>query len=258
MTRFIMALAGAWSFAARPRWQRNTTLKLVERATTDAVTDLGAKDDSAGDLLTFANEVYDEGNAKAVGSDTGWCIRTVAGKSWECFWTLSLADGQITVHGPFLDAGDSVLAVTGGTGAYSSVRGEMKLACPQSRGHRIRFCLQPDPITADRPVRRRRKVPVHFPPCGQRGGHGWLASSEIRSATMPDFHTWISFVAATEALLIIPGPTVLLVISYAWRRASAPPGRRCPVWRPEISPPWRCPCLDWARCSPPRPSCSPC
>ena len=32
---------------------------------------------------------------------------------------------------------------------------------------------------------------------------------------MPDFHTWISFVAATEALLIIPGPTVLLVISYA-------------------------------------------
>ena len=32
---------------------------------------------------------------------------------------------------------------------------------------------------------------------------------------MPDFQTWISFVAATEALLIIPGPTVLLVISYA-------------------------------------------
>ncbi len=32
---------------------------------------------------------------------------------------------------------------------------------------------------------------------------------------MPEFHTWVSFVAATEALLIIPGPTVLLVISYA-------------------------------------------
>jgi len=32
---------------------------------------------------------------------------------------------------------------------------------------------------------------------------------------MPEFHTWIGFVAATEALLIIPGPTVLLVISYA-------------------------------------------
>jgi threonine/homoserine/homoserine lactone efflux protein len=32
---------------------------------------------------------------------------------------------------------------------------------------------------------------------------------------MPDLQTWISFAAATEALLIIPGPTVLLVISYA-------------------------------------------
>ena len=32
---------------------------------------------------------------------------------------------------------------------------------------------------------------------------------------MPDFHTWVAFVAAAEALLIIPGPTVLLVISYA-------------------------------------------
>jgi allene oxide cyclase len=49
------------------------------------------------------------------------------GKAWECFWTLSLADGQITVQGPFLDGGDSVLAVTGGTGAYAGVRGDMKL-----------------------------------------------------------------------------------------------------------------------------------
>src|SRR5689334_3403720 len=32
---------------------------------------------------------------------------------------------------------------------------------------------------------------------------------------MPEFHTWVAFTAATEALLIIPGPTVLLVVSYA-------------------------------------------
>jgi threonine/homoserine/homoserine lactone efflux protein len=32
---------------------------------------------------------------------------------------------------------------------------------------------------------------------------------------MPDLNTWIAFVAAAGALLIIPGPTVLLVISYA-------------------------------------------
>jgi hypothetical protein len=32
-----------------------------------------------------------------------------------------LPDGQITVAGPLYDAADSVLAVTGGTGAYDFV-----------------------------------------------------------------------------------------------------------------------------------------
>lgn len=30
-----------------------------------------------------------------------------------------------------------------------------------------------------------------------------------------DFHTWLAFVAASTALLLVPGPTVLLVLSYA-------------------------------------------
>lgn len=39
-----------------------------------------------------------------------------------------------------------------------------------------------------------------------------------------DFSTWIAFVAATSILLVIPGPTILLVVSYAlgqgWRAAA--------------------------------------
>src|SRR5262245_56542654 len=85
-------------FAVTPPAQaagaKTTSLILIEHATTDAVTDTGAKGDSAGDLLTFANDVFDAKDAQKVGGDTGWCIRTVPGKSWECFWTLSLADGQ--------------------------------------------------------------------------------------------------------------------------------------------------------------------
>ncbi|HSE75987.1 MAG TPA: allene oxide cyclase family protein, partial [Dongiaceae bacterium] len=81
----------------------------------------------------------DEANAKQLGSDNGWCIRTVPGKAWECFWTLSLADGQITVEGPFLDAGDSVLAVTGGTGKYAGARGEMKLHARDAKGSEYDF-----------------------------------------------------------------------------------------------------------------------
>jgi hypothetical protein len=115
------------------------TLNLVERATTDAVTKTGKGDDNAGDLLTFANEVFDEANQNKVGTDTGWCIRTVVGQSWECSWTLKLADGQITVAGPFLDKGDSVLAIVGGTGAYAGARGEMALHPRNPEGSEFDF-----------------------------------------------------------------------------------------------------------------------
>lgn len=114
-------------------------IALVERATTDRVTDTGEPGDTVGDILTFANEIYDEANATLVGNNNGWCVRTVVGKAWECFWTMTLADGQITVEGPFLDAGDSTLAVTGGTGAYAGVGGEMKLHARNDKGTEYDF-----------------------------------------------------------------------------------------------------------------------
>jgi len=114
-------------------------LTVVERATADVVTDTGAEGDSVGDILTFANEVFDEADAKRIGTDNGWCVRTAVGKAWECFWTLTLDQGQITVAGPFYDAGDSMLAVTGGTGAYAGVRGEMKLHARNAEGSAYDF-----------------------------------------------------------------------------------------------------------------------
>ena len=115
------------------------TIAVVERATSDAVTDLGAKGDSVGDILTFHNDIYDEANAKVVGSNNGWRIRTAVGKAWECFWTQSLQDGQITVEGPFLDGKDSMLAITGGTGAYVGKSGEMKLQARDEEGTEYDF-----------------------------------------------------------------------------------------------------------------------
>jgi hypothetical protein len=109
-------------------------IQLIEHADTDATLDLGAKGDSVGDLLTFANPVYDAANRTQVGSDQGYCVRVIAGKSWECFWTLRLKDGQITIEGPFYDAGDSVMAVTGGTGKYAGAKGSMKLHSRDAKG----------------------------------------------------------------------------------------------------------------------------
>ena len=119
-----------------------TSIAVVERAATDAVTDTGAPGDTAGDLLTFANPVFDAANAKQIGTDQGYCVRTEVGKSWECFWTITLADGQITVEGPFLDKGDSVLAITGGTGKYAGARGQMKLHARNDKGSEYDFVYE--------------------------------------------------------------------------------------------------------------------
>jgi hypothetical protein len=103
------------------------TLTVIEHATTDATTDTGAPDDSAGDVLTFANDVFDAADATKVATDQGYCIRVVKGASYECNFTTFLAGGQITVEGPFFDAKDSTLAITGGTGRYRGARGTMDL-----------------------------------------------------------------------------------------------------------------------------------
>src|ERR1700674_5080106 len=102
-------------------------IKVVERPVGETTIDLAAKGDSVGDMLVFANNVFDAANKVQVGTDQGYCIRTVVGKSWECFWTLTLKAGQITVEGPFLDVGDSLFVVTGGTGKYAGAKGSMKL-----------------------------------------------------------------------------------------------------------------------------------
>ena len=102
-------------------------IHVFERATTDTLVDLPPTGDSLGDTLTFANEVFDARSGKKIGSDQGHCVRTVVGAAWECFWTTFLPRGQITVEGPFYDAADSTLAITGGTGAYRNARGSMDL-----------------------------------------------------------------------------------------------------------------------------------
>ncbi len=122
--------------------ETTTTLHVVERATTDAVTDTGDEGDSVGDILTFANEVYDENNESMVGTDNGYCFRTAVGTAWECEWTLTLEDGQLNVSGPFYDAGDSTLAITGGAGAYASARGQMMLHARNAEGTEYDFIYE--------------------------------------------------------------------------------------------------------------------
>jgi hypothetical protein len=127
MTKTMRGMLGLTAALAALPAMGGEKFVVVERPVGETTVDLGAKGDSVGDLLVFANKVYDPANKVQVGSDQGYCVRTLVGKSWECFWTLVLKEGQITVEGPFMDAGDSLMTVTGGTGKYVGAKGSMKL-----------------------------------------------------------------------------------------------------------------------------------
>src|ERR1700694_1364536 len=130
---FVMN-SNMFSAHANTSSSNNFTIHVVEHAITDIVGDADngkPSPDALGNVLAFHNPVYDAANKTQVGVDNGQCTRTIADPHngvWECFWTVILADGQITVEGPFDDNGtDTILAITGGTGAYSAAHGQMTL-----------------------------------------------------------------------------------------------------------------------------------
>jgi allene oxide cyclase len=122
-----LALGAVASASGKARASKATVIHVVERATTDAVTNGDAETDKVGNVLTFANKVYDSANKRQVGTDQGYCVRMVVGQTWECNFTTFLKSGSLTVEGKFSDTSNTVLAITGGTGAYATARGEMNL-----------------------------------------------------------------------------------------------------------------------------------
>src|SRR5262249_6037308 len=139
-----VAAAGVFVFAAVNATANDKSKKddgsihVIEHATTDDVTN-GSSTDSAGNVLTFANEVFDAADKTKVGSDQGYCVRIVVGKTWECNWTTFLAGGQMTVEGPFSDTGNTAVAITGGTGKSRNARGWMELNYRNAAGTKFDF-----------------------------------------------------------------------------------------------------------------------
>jgi hypothetical protein len=121
-------LAPAGSAGASRAHSTAATVHVVEHAITDTEIPTGGGKDVKGNILTFNNPVFDAADKKQVGHDEGFCTRIAPKQGiWECLWTTFLARGQITVQGPFYDTRNSVLSITGGTGAYRDDRGEMVL-----------------------------------------------------------------------------------------------------------------------------------
>jgi allene oxide cyclase len=136
------AVAGPGRHHAHPQSaqpQAAQPFTVVERALTDTTADTGPTGDSLGDVLAFANPIYDAANQGRLGSDNGSCIRTAVAKAYECTWTTTLAGGSLVVSGPFYDTKDSVLAITGGTGKWARAHGEMRLHARNAKGTAYNF-----------------------------------------------------------------------------------------------------------------------
>ncbi len=127
------ATAATSAVAAAPALGRSahtatSTVTVVEHANTDTEVPTGGGKDVKGNILTFVNPVFNAADTKQVGHDEGFCTRLDPKQGvWECLWTTFLKGGQITVQGPFYDTKNSTLSITGGTGAYRTDRGQMKL-----------------------------------------------------------------------------------------------------------------------------------
>jgi allene oxide cyclase len=127
----VLAPVAAVASTSSPNASRHPmVIHVVEHAITDTVQQFHPPKDSPGDVLGFHNPVYDASNTRRIGTDNGYCIRTVAtGKTeWECTWITLLPGGNLTVEGPFYDDGtNTTLTITGGTGSYTGAEGSMLL-----------------------------------------------------------------------------------------------------------------------------------
>jgi len=106
--------------------EASQTLITIADARIDAARfiDTGEPGDSPGDILVFDQPLLNE-HHQAIGNNSGSCIRTRVGHSFQCQWTLTLEDGSIQVAGREFEQGASAISIVGGTGKYAGISGEM-------------------------------------------------------------------------------------------------------------------------------------
>ena len=89
------------------------------------VIDVGEPGDSVGDILTFDQPLLNQ-QGEQIGNNSGTCIRTRVGHSFQCQWTLTLENGSIQVAGREFEKGSSHIAIVGGTGRYAGITGQIE------------------------------------------------------------------------------------------------------------------------------------
>ena len=120
----LLVLAGVLGTACS-RENAQTLITIADaRVHSAQFIDIGEPGDSVGDMFVFDQPLLDE-HKKDIGNNSGTCIRTRIGHSFQCQWTLTFDSGSIQVSGREFDQGASDIAIVGGTGTYSGISGKM-------------------------------------------------------------------------------------------------------------------------------------
>ncbi|AKJ02159.1 dirigent-like protein [Archangium gephyra] len=105
---------------AEEAWTLNTIADARSGIATPV--DVDPPGDSPGDMFVFDQPLLNEAK-ETIGSNSGYCVRTLPGQFSECQWTLTMADGTITVAGREAETGTSLIPIIGGTGTYEGASG---------------------------------------------------------------------------------------------------------------------------------------
>ena len=125
-TKSFILFTGLLSLSSCAQDAPQTLVTIADaRANPAKVIDIGEPGDSVGDILTFDQPLLDQ-QGKQIGNNSGMCIRTRIGHSFQCQWTLTLDNGSIQVAGREFDKGTSHIAIVGGTDQYAGITGQME------------------------------------------------------------------------------------------------------------------------------------
>lgn len=127
----VAALALAGTASADPG-HSNRTIKLVEahKELQPTFVDTGEPGPSVGDIVVARDDVLrPDGSAAGAFRQVSTLVDLGSNpltSTYECSGSIALKDGAITMEGPFVPvAPQQSAAITGGTGAYTTARGEI-------------------------------------------------------------------------------------------------------------------------------------
>ena len=114
------------SASANHGFNKNVRLVFIEKSTGGTFVDVDKSGGAptAGDVFVFQADLLDPTTNAKMGTVEGHCMIITASLS-DCEASGMLAGGQIRVGGASTDANVNMLAVTGGTGIYRNVSGQI-------------------------------------------------------------------------------------------------------------------------------------